>query len=371
MIPRRFINLMMKDLRVGGSYWLSRLRPEENLFYGSAKEAAAAGTEARREKRKPKRESTRQLPSPDFRFKSSRSKDSTLGFMPFYDVGGGPKEGRIVVSDSAGHTHLYDAEENSGEMLPPTREKSNWHRPISVCIDAKDAVRADALYVINASNSTNFKTLAYCNGDIMSWNWIDLPLPPYFLGKEDRTIKSYTLLDDNKTICFSSVSDGGFGTYCFDTANLEWTKAGSWTLPFTGRAVRVPQLYNLHFGFHRGKHENIVALELPSPLDDGDAPPKVLYQWRGFRQPEVDHEGNYWSSMDSNLLYLGNNRFCAAQFFGIFHGSEDFSDDLVDTAAVLTGLEIVNGQANKAKLRMINHKTRTYVFEGSSIESVF
>jgi len=364
MIPRRFINLMMKDLRVGGSYWLSRLRPEENLFYASAGEAVAAETQARREKRKPKRDSTTELPSPGFRFKSSRSLDPTLGFMPFYGVGGGPKEGRIVVSDSAGHTHLYDAEENSGEMLPPTKEDSNWDGPISMCI-SKNAGRPDALYAINGSTSTNFKALAYCNGNIMSWYWVDMPLPPYILGGEGRSrnIQSYTLLKDNKTICFSSVSDGGFGTYCFNTANLEWTKAGNWTLPFIGCALRVPQLYNLYFGFHDSNEENLVALELPSPLD-GDAPPKVLYQWGGFCQP--DHQDR-WSLVYNNLLYLGNHRFCAAQLFDIFDGS----DDLIDMAAVLTGVEIINGHANKAKLRMIKHKTRTYVFKGSSIESVF
>ena len=137
MIPRRFINLMMKDLRVGGSYWLSRLRPEENLFYSSAVEAAATELQARWDKRKPTCSSTMELPSPDFRFKSSRSSDSTLDFMPFYGAcSGGPSEGRIAVSDSAGHTYLYDAEEGSGEMLPPT----NCHSPISVCITDRKSV---------------------------------------------------------------------------------------------------------------------------------------------------------------------------------------------------------------------------------------
>jgi hypothetical protein len=57
------------------------------------------------------------------------------------------------------------------------------------------------------------------------------------------------------------------------------------------------------------------------------------------------------------LLYLGNYRFCAARFFGIYSGSVDSYENLVDMAAVLTGVEIVNGQANKAKLQMIKHKT--------------
>jgi hypothetical protein len=151
---------MMKDSSVGGSYWLSRLRPEENLFYASVGETVASETQARRERRKPICASTTDLPSPEFRFKSWRSFDPTLCFMPFYGLGGGPKEGRIVVSDSAGHTHLYDAEEVSGEMLPPTNEPSNWHSPISVCIAKEEASHADALYAINSFTSTNFKCLA-------------------------------------------------------------------------------------------------------------------------------------------------------------------------------------------------------------------
>jgi hypothetical protein len=292
--------------------------------------------------------------------------------MPFYGLGGGPKEGRIVVSDSAGHTHLYDAEEVSGEMLPPTNEPSNWPSPISVCIAKEEASGADALYAINAFTSTNFKCLAYCTGkNAMAWKWLELPLPPYFFGEADRTIQSYTLLQDNKTICFSSLSEGrGFGTYCFDTANQEWTKAGSWTLPFVGRALCVPHLYNLHFGFHDSNQENIVALELPSPLGGDAPPPKVMHQWRGFCQS--GHLGER-SLLDSNLLYLGNHRFCAAKFYAIWEeeSAEEFSENVVGTAAVLTGMEIVNGRANKAKLRMIKHKTRTYIFEGCSIQSVF
>jgi len=365
MIPRRFINLAMKDLRVGGSYWLSRLRPEEKLFYASAREAVAIETRAARMQMCA---STRELRLPAFRFKSSRALNSTLGFMPFYGVGGGSSEGRIVVSDSAGHTYLYDAEENSGEMLPPTKEKSNWHSPKSVCI-ATNAIRGDALYAINGYNSTNFKSLVYCRGDIMSWDWIELPPPPYiFSDKEDPAIQSYTLLEDNKTICFSSASEG-FGTYCFDTASLQWSKAGSWTLPFVGRALHVPELYNLHFGFHDSFNENLAVLEFPSSEALArDEPPKVLHHLGGFGPPDQQGE---WLMIGSSLLYLGNHRFCAAKFFGIYDGSVRLSENLVDMAVVLTGVEIVDGQADKAKLQMIKHKTKTYIFESCCIEAVF
>jgi hypothetical protein len=116
MIPRRFINLVMKDSRVGGSYWLRRMRPEKNLFHDSVEEAVASET------RMPLCASTRELSSPKFRFKSSRALHSTLNFMPFYGVAGGHREGRIIVSDSAGHSLLYDAKEVSTENLPPHQQ---------------------------------------------------------------------------------------------------------------------------------------------------------------------------------------------------------------------------------------------------------
>jgi hypothetical protein len=169
---------------------------------------------------------------------------------------------------------------------------------------------------------------------------------------------------DGKTICFS----GAFGTYCFHTDSHEWTKAGTWKLPFVGRALQVPELYNLYFGFHDDNPDNVVALELPSPLQGADAPPKVLLQWRGLCPPHQD--GCSWSLMDSSLLYLGNYRFCIAKWFSIYHGSPFEADDLVDMAAVLTGVEIVNGQGNKEKLQMVKHKTRTFIYEYRNLESV-
>jgi hypothetical protein len=74
--------------------------------------------------------------------------------------------------------------------------------------------------------------------------------------------------------------------------------------------------------------------------------------------------------MDSSLLYLGNYRFCITKWFSIYDGSPFEADDLVDMAAVLTGVEIVNGQGNKEKLQMVKHKTRTFIFEYRNLESV-
>uniref|UniRef100_A0ACD5YC51 Uncharacterized protein n=1 Tax=Avena sativa TaxID=4498 RepID=A0ACD5YC51_AVESA len=364
MVPRRFLNLVMKDMRVSGTYWLTRMKPEENLFYSSAVEAVAQLTQNKRLSVKPLPESTLQLPSPAFRFRSSRARDSTLAFLPFYGLAGagGPSEGRVVVVDSGGHTLLYDAHDGLAELLPPIDEPAKWPSPISLCVTnrKKNAIRPDALYTINQTNSADFKSLVYCNGDSMAWRWLNLPEPPYVYDedKNDTTIQSHTLLQDGKTICFS----GGFGTYSFNTDSKEWTKAGSWRLPFAGCATQVPELYNLYFGFHESDPEILVALELSSPdLDDTDAPPNVLHQWRGFcRAPPG---GADWSLLETSLMYLGEYRFCIAKWFLIHDESLYEQDNILDMAAVLTGVEIVNGQANKHKLNMVKHKTRTFLFD--------
>ena len=40
------------------------------------------------------------------------------------------------------------------------------------------------------------------------------------------------------------------------------------------------------------------------------------------------------------------------------------------TAAILTGVEIVNGEASRGKLRMVEHKSRTYILEYCGIKYV-
>ncbi|CAM0901657.1 unnamed protein product [Alopecurus aequalis] len=359
-MQRRLLNLVMMDMRAGGSYWLSRMKPEENLFYSSVKEAVVQDSLSRRARGKTMPESTLELLSPMIRFRSSRVLNSTLAFLPFYGLPGS----RVVVADSGGGSLLYDAEDNSAEILPRINVGGKWPTPISLCVtDPKKPVRRDALYAINRSNSGSFKSLAYCSAaEVMAWRWRDLPDPPYLSGEEDLAILSHTLLPDGKTICFS----GAFGTYCFDTDSQEWAKAGTWKLPFGGHAPQVPELYNLYFGFHENNPDSIVALELPSPLHGADVPPEVLLEWRGFCPPHEDE----WSLMESSLLYLGNYRFCIAKWFSLYNGSPFDGEDLVDMAATLTGVEIVNGQGNKEKLQMVRHKTRTFIFEHRSLESV-
>ncbi|CAM0951621.1 unnamed protein product [Alopecurus aequalis] len=371
MFSRRFINVVMKDFRAGGSYWLYRMMPQEKLFYPSAAEAIAQTMETR--KMSLPFGSTLELTPSVARFKSSREACLTLDFMPFYGLRRG--EGKIVAVDSAGQTVMYDADDGSIEMLPRLNAP-HWQSPISLCANkanasgAQESSRSNALYAINSSHSSEFRALVHYDpygfgrsDEKKAWHWLHLPPPPYLdhPACEDHTIQSYTLLEDGKTICFSSVPDkGGFGTYCFDTSNHQWAKAGGWVLPFHGRALQVPELHGLWFGIGDNQHE-LRAVDLSSL----DRAPKVLHRWRCSDPP------NHWLLIGSSMVYLGANRFCIARTFGAYTAPRKYFEQLTDTAAILTGVEIVNAEANKTKLRMVEHKSRTYIFERCGIESVF
>ncbi|KAM3391560.1 hypothetical protein ACQJBY_012945 [Aegilops geniculata] len=360
MFSRQFINLVVKDFRVGGSYWLSRLMPEENIFYPSAAEAITAHAETN--KMSLPYRSTLDLTPPVVSFKTSRTYCSTLEFMPFYGRGGG--QGKIVAVDMAGQSVLYDADAPGGsiEMLPRLNA-SKGRSPISLCVKANANGDQDSLYAINRAYPSEFEALVHCDKN-KAWHWRKLPLPPYLDHPdcEDRTIQSYTLLEDGKTICFSSVRDkGGFGTYFFDTSNHQWAKAGGWVLPFYGRALQVPELHGLWFGIGDNQHE-LCAVDLSSL----DCAPEVLHRWQSSNPPK------HWLLIGSSMVYLGANRFCVAKTFGVYSKPQKHDEELPPhTAAILTGVEIVNAEANKGKLRMVEHKSRTYIFERCGIMSVF
>jgi hypothetical protein len=145
-MPQRFLNLVTMDLRMGGFYWLSRMSPQENLFYSSALEAVAQVVPNKWLRQKPVVESTLEPPSPKFGFRSPRARDSMLAFLPFY----GPSEGRVIVADFDGHTLLYDANSGSPEILPRINEHVKWPSHIPLCVtNPKNAIRPNALYSVH------------------------------------------------------------------------------------------------------------------------------------------------------------------------------------------------------------------------------
>jgi hypothetical protein len=287
------------------------------------------------------------LPKRRIQFNTSRPADGSMDFLPFY--GGNDDSNKILCVDAAGRAVLYDAGSAATVETLPCLQKLKASGPVALSVarpgGAHDPARPDALYVLDRIRGS-FEALVYGDptppspyqyrlarcADMFVWHWLRLPTPPYATGP--RIVRSYALLDGD-TICVSSGAKDRFGTYFFNTATEQWTKAGSWILPFYGRAYAVPELDNLCFGIQDIRPHHLCALDLSSSMDgDGGAPtPRLRHHW-----PDMD-EPRGWRLQNVSMAYMGAGRFCIAKTFGV--------------ATVLNGVEVVRengGTTSKSKL---------------------
>jgi hypothetical protein len=71
--------------------------------------------------------------------------------------------------------------------------------------------------------------------------------------------------------------------------------------------------------------------------------------------------------MGSSLVYLGTTGSASPNGYD---GSPCEEDSLLDMVAVLVGVEIVNGQANKSKMQMVKHSsTRREPYSSKAVTS--
>jgi hypothetical protein len=367
MKMRKFVNVVTQTCR-GDLSSLRRIKASD-LFYESTEEAEQEAKKSKAADPRTKKMTWSTLPNPQIEFNTSCPVDGRMDFLPFY--GAINDSNKILCVDVAGQTVLYDADAGSVETLPCLHKPKGHDGPLALSVarpgGAHDPARPDALYVLDKIRGS-FEALVYGDPtppspykyrlarcpDLFVWHWLRLATPPYASGHE--VVQSYALLDGD-TICVSSSPSDHPGTYFFNTATEQWTKAGSWILPFYGRAYVVPELDNLCFGIQDIRPHHLCALDFSSSMDGGGEapPPRLRHHWPDMVKPRG------WRLENVSMAYMGAGRFCIAKTFDV-------------DATVLNGVEVVlenGGRPSKSKLRMIRHKSVSYdTFSQPRIECV-
>lgn len=363
MKARQLVNVVMQRYGRGSMYSVSRIKPEEQLFYPSIEEAQAAAASA---PPKEKMETMSRMPALKLRFERPISNDKRLDFLPFYERGSGGYS-KILCIDAAGHAVLYDTD--TGYIHPvPCLNGPKGFNPISFSIRGRaprDPGRAEAFYLMGRhprsyDDYNNFEALMYSdtssswhNGrNLKGWYWHRLPPSP-------GHVKCHTLIDDDHCdpiLIVSSTKSSGVGTHCFNTVSNKWSKAGCWTLPFVDRAEHVPELDSLWFGIAENWPYNFCAMDLSS--FDSSKAPLLLYNWEDLNLP------NDWVMMDCSMVYLGSGKFCIAKIFEFC-----MDNDRIGSGAVISGLEVVH-YGEPSKLLMVKHKSKFYKFIRDEIQCI-
>ncbi|CAO2185683.1 unnamed protein product [Urochloa humidicola] len=374
---RQFVNIVA-ERGSSGMYTLHRLDVSKHLFYPSR----AAAAEAAANKTNGKVSILPWLPAAVMRFEPSPTTHWDAGRMELFAlVSPRSCEDRILCTNTAGHTTLYNAYYNSIQAMPNLLDGKGF-MPMAISIArpaAAAAPKEEDLYVMNTASDLGdgrscFEVLRFGGDDseeggpmagLGGWRWDPLPPPPI-----TANICSHTVVDDGRTICVSAVPSSGAGTFCFDTIKREWTQqaAGGWSLPFDGAAEYVPDL-KLWMGFSTGSQQ-LCAWDLSAM----DKPPTLRHSWIDLKTPEE------WSVTRFSLINLGGGRFCIAKTFQVLsNGRESYDsvDSVKDKFAVLTGIEMVNsgvgcGGDNDPEegLKMVRHKSIRYMFNNELIRWV-
>ncbi|CAL5078582.1 unnamed protein product [Urochloa decumbens] len=410
MIRRRFVNLVAEDYSTGARS-LHRLDAAKHIFYPSTARAEAA--HAKEEDNSngaavPKPTSIRRLrplPPPSLRFPAGCSvnwrpplQEDDKFMMPLYEdtfrrldndklvlLSHHSSEGKILhASGDDGWTVLYDAGSGSATTMPSIgRPLGSGSTFISV---AGVGEEEGSLYVMTDHyGQHSFQVLDFNQCPPLKWE--PLPLPPFKLSY--TYIRSFTTVDGGDTICMSTTSKG---TYCFNTASHEWSKAGDWVLPFHGRAEYIPEL-GTWIGLHSymRDHQLCACSNLAAAIAEHRGSPTLQHKWKYLTLPPYESGDivlkgrllrgfclrrlRHWSSSTADLLNFGGGRFCIATVVRdertvSFSGE---SETMIDAAfVVLNDVEVVRDGDDEQEggLRMVKHKSRRYMFTNHKIQWV-
>ncbi|CAN6338814.1 unnamed protein product [Urochloa humidicola] len=287
------------------------------------------------------------LPAPTMSFYPPRQCQYYDGQMEFMLLGG--RHNKVVATDQTGRAILYDPDQHSVRTLCSLAAHKST--PASLTIGE------DHLYVLGTvpgGDDRCFECLEFDRDGDEDWHRRVLPPPPYKHNSEMQEstpgVDSYAAVGGGSDSTRILVSKARLGTYSFDTAVAAWSKAGDWTLPFSGRAEYVPEL-GLWFGLRDDGPCAFCAMDLAAAT--ARKPPAVLNLWKDFAAPAE------WAVFPpvSHLVHLGSARFCIARFFT----TDAFASSTYPvTHAVLTAVEVERCAAASGGLRMVKHGSMLY-----------
>ncbi|XP_062203202.1 uncharacterized protein LOC133905443 [Phragmites australis] len=290
------------------------------------------------------------LPAPAMSFyppRGSRYHDD--GVMTFMLLGG--KHNKVVATDQTGRAVLHDPDQHAVHTL------RNFTRPKSTPVSL--TVGGDHLYVLDTlpepgNEDQCFECLEYNRDGDGDEDWYPRVLPPPrpykyepdpAMGDSTPGVDSYAMSGDGSHIL---ISEEGVGTYSFDTAAAAWSKAGDWTLPFSGLAEYVPE-HGFWFGL---KYDRCVFCAVDLASASARRPPAVRNLWKDLTPP-----AEWTVPLTSHLVHLGSARFCIARFFT----TDPFtSSSYPVTHAVFTAVEVERCADADGGLRMVKHGSKLY-----------
>uniref|UniRef100_A0A0D9UY32 Uncharacterized protein n=1 Tax=Leersia perrieri TaxID=77586 RepID=A0A0D9UY32_9ORYZ len=344
---RRLVHLVTSDCSIRNTYSL------RSIDMSALFAAAAAGNRGGESHHHPPAEPS-PLPPPDISFYPPFQNCHGQGSMEFMLLGG--NHNKVVAADQTGRTVLYDPDQHAIRTMRSLNEPKTT-RPVSVTI-------GDDLYVLETilpeppDQDGCFECFEWDTavGSDRDWHPRVLPTPPYEHEPEADDvkypvlgIKSYTVVDGTKIW----ISKADTGTYAYDTAAGAWSKAGEWTLPFTGHAHYVPE-HGLWFGLSGTRAHGCVLRAADLAAASPRRPPATRNLWRDLVPP-----AEWRVALVPHLVHLGAGKFCIARFFDTdpFYGQY--------TYAVFTGVEVVRCADADGGLRMVKYGSKLYMLLSS------
>lgn len=277
-------------------------------------------------------------------------------------------ETKLFFADSSERIFRFDADTSCIITMPSLRTRKDSPLALSVptsppttTITREDEGEAGCLYIIESvlkpdDNGVQFEALVYRNRDDSlginmgnAWHCDALPLPPYVNSEayKPAPIWSYALVGGD-TICISTM---GVGTYCFNTVDREWFKAGDWIMPFNGKAEHHPDL-GLWFGVSNTDRHLPCAADISGVVKGEEPPPEQTHIWTDIDVPRGWHPR---PDRPTKVVSLGSGRFCIASFYHTWACDNSFDE----TFAVFTGVEVVLPRDGSGNATMIKHESVT------------